>query len=53
MLIIKFEQSNIKLAIIKRKIPSKAVFILIDIARLYTFSRVCAFGRHFCNKVPI
>ena len=40
----KNRQSNIKFAIINTKIPTKALPILFDIARLYTFSRVCAFG---------
>ena len=49
----KYRQSNIKLAIINTKMPSKAVSIFFDIARLYTFSRVCALGRQVINKVPI
>ena len=40
----KNRQSNIQFAIINTKIPSKAFSIFFDIARLYTFSRVCAFG---------
>ena len=46
-------KSNIKLAIINTKIPSKDVSIFYDIARLYTFSRVCTFGSQFRNKVQI
>ena len=46
-------QSNIKLAIINTRIPSKAVSIVIDIERLYTFCRVCVLGSQFRNKVPI
>ena len=46
-------QSIIKLAIIKTKIPSKAVSIVFDIERLYTFCRVCVLGSQFRNKVPI
>ena len=37
-------QSNIKFAIINTKLPTKALSIFFEIARLYTFSRVCAFG---------
>ena len=40
-------QSNIKLAIINIKFPSKAVSIVCDIARLYTICRVCVFGSQF------
>ena len=47
------KQSNIKFAIINTKSPTKALSIFFDIARLYSFSRVCAFGRQFRNKVPI
>ena len=46
-------QSNIKLAIINTKIPSKTVSIVFDIERLYTFCRVCVLGSQFRNKVPI
>ena len=49
----KNRQSNIKLAIINIKIPRKAVSIVFDIARLYTFCRVGDFGSQFRNKVPI
>ena len=40
----KNRQSNIKFVIINTKIPTKALSIFFDIARLFTFSRVCAFG---------
>ena len=46
-------QSNRKLAIINTKILNKAVSIVFDIGRLYTFCRVCVFGSQFRNKVPI
>ena len=46
-------QSNIKLAIINTKIPSRAVSIVFDIERLYTFCRVCVLGSQLRNKVPI
>ena len=46
-------KSNRKLAIINKKIPNKAGSIFFDIARLYTFCRVCGFGSQFRNKVPI
>ena len=49
----KNKQSNIKLSIINIKIPSKAVSIFFDIARLYTFCRVGDFGSQFRNKVSI
>ena len=46
-------QSNKKLAIINTKIPNKAVSIVFDIVRLYTFCRVCVFGSQLRNKVQI
>ena len=46
-------QINIKLAIINTKIPSNAVSIVFDIARLYTCWRVCALKSQFRNKDPI
>ena len=46
-------QSNIKSVIINTIIPKKAVSIVFDIERLYTFCRVCVLGSQFRNKVPI
>ena len=37
-------QCNIKFAIINSTITTKALLIFFDIARLYSFSRVCAVG---------
>ena len=49
----KNRQSNIKLAIINKQIPINAVSFVFDIARLYTFCRVCAIWSQFRNQVPI
>ena len=40
----KNRQSDIQFAIINTTIPTKTLSIFYDIERLYTFSRVCAFG---------
>ena len=48
----KIRQSNIKLAIINRKISSKAVSIVVDIERLYNFVKLFLESQ-FINKVLI